>query len=135
MSEKKPEFAMWFHKFLINGMLWICGIGLILIGVMNSHIAIEDGVSPLILVILMQVILAASGLTIIKARFDLAKMKAAGLKLLLIAFLAAAVAMFVDWRIYELNGELFEKSFIYPLVSACWGIAIYRYYRQFDVLE
>ena len=54
---------------------------------------------------------------------------------LLIAFLAAAVAMFVDWRIYELNGELFEKSFIYPLVSACWGIAIYRYYRQFDVLE
>ena len=135
MSEKKPGFAMWFHKFLINGMLWVCGIGLILIGAMNTHIAIEDGVSPLILVILMQVILAASGLTIIKARFDLAKMKAAGLKLLLIAFLAAAVAMFVDWRIYELNGELFEKSFIYPLVSACWGIAIYRYYRQFDVLE
>ena len=135
MSEKKPRFAMWFHKFLINGMLWVCGIGLILIGAVNTHIAIEDGVSPLILVILMQVILAASGLAIIKARFDLAKMKAAGLKLLLIAFLAAAVAMFVDWRIYELNGELLEKSFIYPLVSACWGIAIYRYYRQFDVLE
>lgn len=102
MSERKPEFAMWFHKFLIYGMLWICGIGLIAIGIQNTCIAIEDGVSPLILVILMQVILAASGAAIIKARFDLAKMKASGLKLLL---------------------------------SACWGIAIYRYYRQFDVLK
>jgi heme/copper-type cytochrome/quinol oxidase subunit 3 len=99
MSEKKPEFAMWFHKFLIYGMLWICGIGLILLGIHNTHIGIEDGVSPLVLVILMQVILAASGIAIIKARFDLAKMKASGLKLLLIAFLAAAVALFVDWRI------------------------------------
>ena len=52
MSEKKPEFAMWFHKFLIYGMLWICGIGLIAIGIRNTCIAIEDGVSPLILVIL-----------------------------------------------------------------------------------
>ena len=135
MSERKPEFAMWFHKFLIYGMLWICGIGLIAIGIQNTCIAIEDGVSPLILVILMQVILAASGAAIIKARFDLAKMKASGLKLLLIAFLAAAVALVVDWRIYEENGELLEKSFIFPLLSACWGIAIYRYYRQFDVLK
>ena len=135
MSERKPAFAMWFHKFLIYGMLCICGIGLIAIGIRNMSIAIEDGVSPLVLVILMQVILAASGLAIIKARFDLAKMKAAGLKLLLIAFLAAAAAMFVDWRIYELDGELLEKSFIFPLLSACWGIAIYRYYRQFDVLK
>ena len=62
-------------------------------------------------------------------------MKSAGLKLLLIAFLAAAAAMFVDWRIYDLNGELLERSFVYPLVSACWGIAVYRYYRQFDVLS
>ena len=135
MSERKPEFAMWFHKFLIYGMLWICGIGLIAIGIQNTCIAIEDGVSPLILVIIMQVILATAGLTIIKARFDLAKMKAAALKPLLIAFLAAAAAMFVDWRIYDLNGELLERSFVYPLVSACWGIAVYRYYRQFDVLS
>ena len=135
MSERKPEFAMWFHKFLIYGMLWICGIGLIAIGIQNTCIAIEDGVSPLIPVILMQVILAASGAAIIKARFDLAKMKASGLKLLLIAFLAAAAALFVDWRIYDLNGELLEKSVIFPLLSACWGIAIYRYYRQFDVLK
>lgn len=51
---------------------------------------------------MLAMILAASGAAIIKARFDLAKMKASGLKLLL---------------------------------SACWGIAIYRYYRQFDLLK
>lgn len=135
MSGNKPVFAMWFHKFLIYGFLWICGLGMIAVGVRNISIGIEDGVSPLVLVILMQVILILSGLAVIKARFDLAKMKSAGLKLLLIAFLAAAAAMFVDWRIYDLNGELLERSFVYPLVSACWGIAVYRYYRQFDVLS
>ena len=80
MKQEQPVFHEWFHKFLIYGFLWICGLGMIAVGVRNISIGIEDGVSPLVLVILMQVILILSGLAVIKARFDLAKMKSAGLK-------------------------------------------------------
>ena len=131
MSEKKPVSGT-FHKALINGFLWVIAAGMIFIGIRNLMYGIEDEVSPLALVIIMQAVLIISGLLLIKARFDLAKKKESGAKLMLIAFLAAAVAFFVDWRIYEVNGELTESSVIFPLLSACWGIACYRYYRQLD---
>ena len=131
MSEKKPGSTT-FHKMLVNGFLWVIAAAMIFIGIRNISYGIEDAVSPLALVIIMQAVLIISGLLLIKARFDLSKKKESGTRLMLIAFLAAAAAFFVDWRIYEVNGELTENSFLFPLLSACWGIVCYRYYRQLD---
>lgn len=125
-------FSQPFHKFLIYGALWAWGIGMILIGIQNSAITLEDRVPPQGLILAMQAVLAVAGLLVIKARFELARMQKSGALKLLIAFLAAAVVFFIDWRIYDETGELMEKSGIYALVSACWGISIYRYYRAFD---
>ena len=129
---KEQKFSEGFHKFVIWFMLWVCGLGMIGIGIRNMAYAIEDGVSPLPLVIIMQIVLILSGLLVIKARFDLAKMKRIAPKELLAAFLAAAFAFFVDWRIYDVNGELVESTFLFALLSACWGIALYRYYTTYS---
>ena len=132
MNGKTIKFSMGFHRFLINGALWFMGIGMIIVGGMNIHYAIEDRVMPVALTVALQVILILSGILLLKGRFDLAKMKTAGIKEILIACLAAAAVFLYDWRVNYYSGELVENSFLFPLLSACWGIAIYRYYRQFE---
>ena len=127
-------FSQPFHKFLINGALWAWGIGMILVAMHNSFMITGDRLQPQGLLLILQAVLAVSGLLVIKARFELARMQRSGALKLLIAFLAAAVVFFVDWRIYDVTGELLEKSGIFALISACWGISIFRYYRAFDEL-
>ena len=134
MNTKQHQFSTAFHKFLVNGLLWVCGIGMILVGCQNIAYAIEDHVPPQVLIIVLQVVLMLAGGLLIRARFELAAFRKSGTVKLLAAFLAAAAVFLFDWRVHEVQGELVEGSYLFPLLSACWGIAIFRYYRTFDGL-
>ena len=132
MKNSSVQFSAWFHKFLTLGMLWFCALGMITVGCVNISIAVEDHVPPQALIIILQVVLILAGALLIRARFGLASFRKAALPQLLAAFLAAAAVFLFDWRVHEAQGELVENSFLFPLLSACWGIAIFRWYRQFD---
>ena len=128
MNEEKKTFDT-FHRIMVNFVLWLFAAVLVFIGARNIMYAVEDGVNPLIPVIIAQIVLFASAVLIIKARSDLKNRNILGAKEILIAGLLAAAAFFFDWRVWEVNGELLESSFLFPLIAACWGIAIYRYYK------
>ena len=128
MDNRNEKTFETFHKAIVNVVLWLCAAILAFISIRNIMYGIEDNVDPLALVIIDQIILFGSAILLVKARFDLAKRKLIGAKEILIAGLAAAVAFFCDWRIWDVEGELLESSFLFPLLSACWSIAVYRYY-------
>ena len=132
MDKGRRPFSMGYHKFMVNFAMWVIGIGMILVAARNIWYADMDALGPMWLIVAVQIILAACGVVIIKARFDLAKMLEIGVRESLIACLVAAVAAFVNWRIWVDQGSLFEKSFLNAVLAACWGIGIYRYYKMYD---
>ena len=77
-------------------------------------------------------LLFASAILLVKARFDLKKMRILGVKELLIAGLAVAVAFFIDWRIDYEYGSMVEHTFMYPMIAAFWSIYFYSYYMTFS---
>ena len=133
-NEKKEKTFRTFHKLMTNLFLWVFPVILVLTGVRNLDCGYQDRIPGYFLVIITAVILFASAVLLIKARFDLKNMKKIGMKELLIAGLAAAVAFFIDWRIDCEVGSLLENSVLYPLLAACWSIGIYRYYKLHEDL-
>ena len=50
MSEKKkPEYQLWFHKFLIFFALWACAVLAVLTGIQGIASTIENGMSNKVL--------------------------------------------------------------------------------------
>ena len=132
INGKKERTFERFHKIMINGLLWVFPVMLVLTGIRNLDYGYQDSIPGYFLVIITAIILFASAILLIKARFDLKKMKKSGVKELLIAGIAVAVAFFIDWRIDCEFGSMLEHKFTYPLLAAFWSIAIYRYYMLFS---
>ena len=129
MNREEKRFTT-FHKAMVNYVLWIFVLGLIFIGARNLMYLFEDGVEPFVPILIAQIVILACAILLIKARFDLKKGNILGAKEILIAGLLTAAAFFYDWRVWDVNGELLENSFLFPLIAACWGIGIYRYYKM-----
>ena len=128
MNEENKSFEG-FHKAMVNFVLWISAAGLVFVGARNLMYLFDDGVSPFVPILIAQIVLFGSAILLVKARFDLRNQNILGAKEILAAGLMAAAAFLYDWRVWEVNGELLESSFLFPLLAACWGIAIYRYYK------
>ena len=132
MKNNEPRFSMTFHKILINGLIWVCAAMLVIFGIINISHCWEDHVEPFAMVVIGQCILFVAAILLIKARFDLAAMKLIGPKVILIAGLAAAAVFLFDLTVIRPDyGSVVEDSFLFPLLPACWGITVYRYYMMF----
>ena len=119
-------------KITINGLLWVIPVMLVLTAARNLDWGYQDGIGGYPLVIISSIILFASAILLVKARFDLKKMRILGVKELLIAGLAVAVAFFIDWRIDYEYGSMVEHTFMYPMIAAFWSIYFYSYYMTFS---
>lgn len=131
-NAKKEKTFERFHKITINGLLWVIPVMLVLTAARNLDWGYQDGIGGYPLVIISSIILFASAILLVKARFDLKKMRILGVKELLIAGLAVAVAFFIDWRIDYEYGSMVEHTFMYPMIAAFWSIYFYSYYMTFS---
>jgi hypothetical protein len=133
MSEKKkPEYQMWFHKFLIFFALWACAVLAVLTGIQGIASTIENGMSNKVLFILAFALLIADGLFLIKVRFDLAAFRQKAPKEILIAGLAAAALLLAVQGIFHISGEdVYSRDLFTALIVAVWTVAVYRYLRLY----
>lgn len=133
MTQQQPKFHEWFHKFLIYFALWALSAFAILYGAKFIMSGVENGYhgTELTLLIIVNALLIAAGLFTIKARFDLAAFRGIAPKELLIASVAAAALCLANYWVEDIAGDDFNRSLLSTaLILACWGIAVYRYYRD-----
>ena len=131
MSEKQPKFHEWFHKFLVYFALWAYALFAIVYGVRAIWETLENEPGCMPLFIFLGALMIALGLYIVKVRFDLVKRRRVVVKELpAICFIAAAI-MAMKMIGNEMIAEDTSKGTIFALIIfACWGIALYRYYKE-----
>ncbi len=133
MNEKQPKYSKAFHSFMIFFFLWaqaafavLYGVKTICEGQMNGHHGME-----LALIIIVNALLIALGLFTVKARFDLAAYRAAVLWELPGIYIAGALLCLANYWVEDFTGDNLSRSLILTaVILLCWGIALYRYYRQ-----
>ncbi len=134
MSEKKPKYHIFFHNF----MIWFALIAFALVCFAfcwrNIDSACQDGYSGMDLVVIVAVnlLLAALGIMLIKTRFDLAAYRKKVLKELPACCYAGAVICIlnglVDKNYFE--GDLFPQMIFAGVIVAVWGFVLNRYYKE-----
>jgi len=135
MSDKQPRYAMYFHKFMIFFALWVFAAFAAWKGVWAIRFTLENGVSNPATVIIPGALLILLGMFLIKARFDLAAYRASVPVEMLVACLAGAGLVGLVHLLLDVYGAFEGSGWILEVVIfACWGIALYRYYKQFPDL-
>lgn len=135
MSDKQPKYAMYFHKFMIFFALWAFAVFAAYKGVWAIQFTLENGVPSPATIIIPGVLLILLGAFLIKVRFDLAAYRAAVPVEMLIACLAGAALVGLIHLLLDVYGAFEGQRWILEVVIfACWGIALYRYYKRFPEL-
>jgi heme/copper-type cytochrome/quinol oxidase subunit 3 len=130
MTDRNAKTFKSFHKVMVNFILWLFAAAPVIIGGLNIYNANMNG-APMTAVIIAAVLLFGSSILLVKARFDLKNGEIRGATEILIAGFIIAAAFLIDWlAVWPDYGSVVENSFLYPLIAACWGISIYRYYMM-----
>ena len=133
MAEKQVRFHQWFHSFLVNFAMWAFGAFAILFGIKFIREAKMDGYSgsEFMMVVIVNVILIAVGLFAFKTRFDLAEFRSIALKELPGVCIAGAVVCLANCLVADMVGDDVNRKLLSTaFILVCWGIGLYRYYRD-----
>ena len=133
MSEQLSGMHKWFHNFMIYFALWAFAAFAILFGIRFIASGVENGYEGFerVMLIIVNALLILLGLFAVKARFDLAALRRRAPKELLGICVAGAVLCLANYWVEDIAGDDFNRALIpTALILACWGIALYRYYKQ-----
>lgn len=129
-ENKKPEFKVWFHKFMIYFVLWAFAAFAVLYGVRGITESIENGMPHTALFVIAWGALIALAVYLVKVRFDLAAFRRNALKGLLIAGLVGAgILLLIQGLIYISDEDVYAKDVYAALIVAVWTVGVYRYYK------
>ena len=134
MNEKKIRNFKRFNRIMVYGILWLLAAALAYIAGNNIICAIQNYRGKefgFYVEILMQLVLLASAVLLVKAAIDLKNLKLRGAREILIAGLMATVIFIIELLAVDVLGGYEEIDFFYPLFSFCWSVGVFRYYMMF----
>ena len=130
-QEQNTKFHRYFHNFLIYFALWAYALVAVISGIREIIFGEENNVEGAVIIYILGGILIAIGLFTIKVRFDLAAFRPKAPEELLGVCLAAAADILLLYLWYDYTGaDDNRKRLLYVVVLVCWGISLYRYYKQ-----
>ena len=131
VSEQKPKFHPWFHKFVVWFALWAYAAFAVIGGIREIVSANENGASNYTGILIFAVLLILAGLFAVVVRFDLAAFRARAPKEMLILCLATAVILVALHFLLDIDGgdDQFKRIETGAIV-AIWGFGVFQYYNQ-----
>ena len=133
MSEQTPKFHPWFHNSLIYFFLWAFAVVAVISGIRTIYNGWENGYNgfPFVMLIIVNGLMIVLGLFTVKVRFDLAAFRGKAVKELLWICIAGAVLCLGNYWVEDISGDDFNRSYLLSaFILVCWGISLYRYYRD-----
>ncbi len=119
------------HGIMVNFVMWAFAALAILTGAANIQYGRENGMSYLPLMLIVNVLMIAGAIYVIKVRFDLAALKPEAPGRALIGFIVLGVlALGNTWIEYITGEDMVGNSISTAFVFICTGIGIYRYYNE-----
>lgn len=131
MNNNTPKFHKWFHDFLVYFALIGFGVLAILSGAKNILDVYGNGYKGMefILVAITNVFMIASGILMIKARFDLAAFKKGASNTIWIACGLLGAVFFVNHLLEsKIGDDLIGANIGMGVIFIIWGFAISEYY-------
>ena len=137
MTDQKARLHQWFHLFLVNFALWAFGAFAILYGIRSIYESKMDGYSgsEFMMIVIVNILLIATGLFTIKTRFDLADFRLIALKELPGVCIAGAVICLASClAANEIGYDMDRRLLLTAFILICWAFGLYRYYHEREYL-